>query len=103
MESRMADSPSPLPKFVAEHWPGVKARASRLSAVPWVVKFSAICVVVIIAFVMIFRHDLGLDAIDYDVGPIGGFAIFGLVGVIGLSVALMAATSIAAAAAWTTR
>jgi hypothetical protein len=57
----------------------------------WIVRYSLACIVLIVAFIGIFRHVLGLDVINYG-SQIGVAALFGIVGVIGLSVALMAAT-----------
>jgi hypothetical protein len=57
----------------------------------WIVRYSLACVVLIVAFIVIFRHELGLDMLSYD-SQIGVAALLGIVGVIGLSVALMAAT-----------
>jgi hypothetical protein len=50
----------------------------------WVVKYASLIVVA-------SRHWLGLDVLSYT-DPIGIAAILGLIGVIGLGVALMAAT-----------
>ena len=57
----------------------------------WVVKYASLCIALIVVIVVIFRHVLGLDALSYT-DPIGIAAILGLIGVIGLGVALMAAT-----------
>jgi hypothetical protein len=57
----------------------------------WVATYSLACVVLIVMFVVIFRHLLGLDVLNYD-SQIGVAALLGIAGVIGLSVALMAAT-----------
>jgi len=57
----------------------------------WVVRYSLACVVLIVGFIVIFRHLLGLDLLNYG-SQIGVAALLGIVGVIGLSVALMAAT-----------
>ena len=76
-------------KAVSERSPARLLSALKLSNLPWSVKYSATCIAIIVAFIVVFRHDLGLDSIDYYVSPIGGFAIFGIVAVIGLSVALM--------------
>jgi protein-S-isoprenylcysteine O-methyltransferase Ste14 len=58
---------------------------------PWIVKYSVACVVLIVAFIIIFRHVLGLDVLSYT-SQIGVAALLGIIGVIALSVALMAAT-----------
>jgi len=57
----------------------------------WVVKYASLCIALIVVIVVIFRHVLGLDVLSYT-DPIGIAAILGLIGVIGLGVALMAAT-----------
>jgi hypothetical protein len=57
----------------------------------WVVKYTALSVALIVVAVVAFRHVLGLDVLSYT-DPIGIAAILGLIGVIGLGVALMAAT-----------
>ena len=57
----------------------------------WVVKYASLSVALLILIVVVFRHWLGLDALSYT-DPIGIAAILGLMGVIGLGVALMAAT-----------
>jgi hypothetical protein len=56
----------------------------------WIVTYAASSVVLIILFVVLFRHFLGLDALNY-LSHFGIAAVLGLVGVIGLSVGLMAA------------
>jgi hypothetical protein len=71
--------------FVKSSW---AAPDSKLS---WIVKYSLACVVLIVGFIVIFRHVLGLDLLSYD-SHIGVAALLGIAGVIGLSVALMAAT-----------
>ena len=58
--------------------------------ISWVVTYSVACVVLFTIFVVIFSHFLGLDVLDYT-AAIGIAAILGLVGVIGVSVALMGA------------
>jgi len=57
----------------------------------WVVKYASLSVALIILLVVVSRHWLGLDVLSYT-DPIGIAAILGLIGVIGLGVALMAAT-----------
>lgn len=57
----------------------------------WIAKYSLACVVLIVVFIVIFRHVLGLDVLSYT-SQIGVAAVAGIVGVIVLSVALMAAT-----------
>ncbi len=57
----------------------------------WVVKYASLSVALIILIVVVSRHWLGLDVLSYT-DPIGIAAILGLIGVIGLGVALMAAT-----------
>ena len=57
----------------------------------WVVTYSGLSVVLLILIVVVFRHWLGLDALSYT-DPIGIAAVLGLIGVIALGVALMAAT-----------
>jgi len=57
----------------------------------WVVKYASVSVALIVLIVVVFRHVLGLDVLSYT-DPIGIAAILGLVGVIGLGVALMAAS-----------
>jgi hypothetical protein len=71
--------------FIKSSW----ARAD--DKVPWIVRYSLACVVLIVGFIVIFRHVLGLDLLNFD-SQIGVAALLGIVGVIGLSVALMAAT-----------
>jgi hypothetical protein len=71
--------------FIKSSW---AAPDSKLS---WIVKYSLACVVLIVGFIVIFRHVLGLDLLNYD-SHIGVAALLGIAGVIGLSVALMAAT-----------
>ena len=79
-----------LTRFIGEH---ARMRGFvRLSNLQWVLTYSAICVAIVVAFIVFFRHELGLDAIDYAVSPIGGFAIFGIFAVVALSVGLMGAT-----------
>jgi hypothetical protein len=56
----------------------------------WVVKYASISVALMVLIVVVFRHWLGLDVLSYA-DPIGIAAILGLIGVIGLTVALMAA------------
>jgi hypothetical protein len=56
-----------------------------------VVKYASISVALIVLLVVLARHVLGLDVLSYT-DPIGIAAILGLIGVIGLGVALMAAT-----------
>jgi hypothetical protein len=56
----------------------------------WIVTYATGSVVLIVLFVVLFRHFLGLDALDY-LSHFGIAAVLGLVGVIGLSVGLMAA------------
>ena len=57
----------------------------------WVVKYASLSVALIVLIVVVSRHWLGLDVLSYT-DPIGIAAILGLIGVIGLGVALMAAT-----------
>ena len=57
----------------------------------WVVKYVGLSVALIVLIVVAFRHLLGLDVLSYT-DPIGIAAILGLIGVIGVGVALMAAT-----------
>ncbi len=57
----------------------------------WMVKYASLSVALIILIVVVSRHWLGLDVLSYT-DPIGIAAILGLIGVIGLGVALMAAT-----------
>jgi len=71
--------------FIKSSWAGTDSK------VPWIVKYSLACVALIVGFIVIFRHVLGLDLLNYD-SQIGVAALLGIVGVIGLSVALMAAT-----------
>jgi len=71
--------------FIKSSWAGTDSK------VPWIVKYSLACVVLIVGFIVIFRHVLGLDLLNYD-SQIGVAALLGIVGVVGLSVALMAAT-----------
>jgi hypothetical protein len=71
--------------FVKSSWAAKDDKRS------WIVKYSLACVALIVAFIVIFRHVLGLDLLNYD-SQIGVAALLGIVGVIGLSVALMAAT-----------
>ena len=71
--------------FIKTLWATKDARLS------WVVKYSLACIVMIVGFIVIFRHMLGLDLLNYD-SQIGVAAVLGIAGVIGLSVALMAAT-----------
>ena len=51
----------------------------------------ALCIVLLVGLVVLFRHALGLDVLDYG-NSIGVAALLGLAGVIALGVALMAAT-----------
>jgi hypothetical protein len=71
--------------FIKSLWTAKDSKSS------WIVKYSLACVVLIVASIVIFRHVLGLDLLSYD-SQIGIAALFGIAGVIGLSVALMAAT-----------
>jgi len=71
--------------FITNAWTGKDAKSS------WIARYSLACVALIVAFIVIFRHVLGLDLLSYD-SQIGVAALLGIVGVIGLSVALMAAT-----------
>ena len=64
------------------------AKDGKLS---WIATYSLACIVLIVAFIVIFRHVLGLDVLEYT-SQIGIAALGGIVGVIALSVALMAAT-----------
>jgi hypothetical protein len=57
----------------------------------WIVKYAGLSSALIVLVVVAFRHLLGLDALSYT-DPIGIAAILGLIGVIGIGVALMAAT-----------
>ena len=57
----------------------------------WVITYSAVCIVLLVGFVVLFRHALGLDVLDYG-NSVGVAALLGLAGVIALGVALMAAT-----------
>jgi len=68
-----------------------RSRVAKDDKLSWIVRYSLACIVLIVAFIVIFRHVLGLDLLNYD-SQIGVAALFGIVGVIGLSVALMAAT-----------
>ena len=65
--------------------------AVRERKLTWGVKYASISIALIVAVVIIGRHWLGLDVLSYT-DPIGIAAILGLIGVIGLGVALMAAT-----------
>jgi hypothetical protein len=65
--------------------------AVRGGKLTWGVKYASISIALIVAVVIIGRHWLGLDVLSYT-DPIGIAAILGLIGVIGLGVALMAAT-----------
>jgi hypothetical protein len=76
-------------KFIGARSLGRKLSALRPTSLPWAVTYSATSIGIFVAFIVFFRHRLGLDSINYYVSPIGGFAIFGIVAVIGLSVALM--------------
>ena len=71
--------------FIRSAW---TAKDDKLS---WVVRYSLACIVLIVGFIVVFRHILGLDLLNYG-SQIGVAALFGIVGVIGLSVPLMAAT-----------
>ena len=71
--------------FIKSMW---AAKDDKLS---WIVRYSLACIVLIVGFIVVFRHVLGLDLLNYG-SQIGVAALFGIVGVIGLSVALMAAT-----------
>ena len=68
-----------------------RSQAAKDDGLSWIVRYSLACIVLIVAFIGIFRHVLGLDVINYG-SQIGVAALLGIVGVIGLSVALMAAT-----------
>ena len=65
--------------------------AIRDGKITWTVKYASISIALIVIIVVISRHWLGLDALNYT-DPIGIAAILGLIGVIALGVALMAAT-----------
>ena len=65
--------------------------AVKHGKVTWVVKYASLSVALLILIVVVSRHVLGLDVLSYT-DPIGIAAILGLIGVIGLGVALMAAT-----------
>jgi len=65
--------------------------AVKHGKVTWVVKYASLSVALLILIVVVSRHVLGLDVLSYT-DPIGIAAILGLGGVIGLGVALMAAT-----------
>ena len=65
--------------------------AVKHGKVTWVVKYASLSVALLILIVVVSRHVLGLDVLSYT-DPIGVAAILGLGGVIGLGVALMAAT-----------
>src|SRR6266702_246957 len=67
------------------------AWAVKHGKVTWVVKYASLSVALLILIVVVSRHVLGLDVLSYT-DPIGIAAILGLIGVIGLGVALMAAT-----------
>ena len=58
--------------------------AVRDGKITWTVKFASISVALIVIIVVISRHWLGLDALNYT-DPIGIAAILGLIGVIALS------------------
>lgn len=77
----------PVLPFLEEKLPWAVKRGK----LTWVVKFAGLSVALLILIVVVFRHVLGLDVLSYT-DPIGIAAILGLIGVIGLGVALMAAT-----------
>jgi hypothetical protein len=77
----------PVLPFIEEKLPWAVKRGKPT----WVVKFAGLSVALLILIVVVFRHVLGLDVLSYT-DPIGIAAILGLIGVIGLGVALMAAT-----------
>ena len=83
---RTKDSMPVLP-FIEQKFPW----AVRDGKLTWVVKYTSVSVALIVVIVVVFRHVLGLDVLSYT-DPIGIAAILGLIGVIGLGVALMAAT-----------
>lgn len=66
------------------------SRLAKDSKLSWMVRYSLACIVLIVAFIGIFRHVLGLDVLEYT-SQIGIVALGGIVGVIALSVALMGA------------
>jgi hypothetical protein len=77
----------PVLPFIEERFPW----AIKQGKVTWLVKYASISVALIVLIVVLARHVLGLDVLNYT-DPIGIAAILGLIGVIGLGVALMAAT-----------
>lgn len=77
----------PVLPFIEEKLPWAVKRGK----VTWLVKYASLSVALLILIVVVFRHVLGLDVLSYT-DPIGIAAILGLIGVIGLGVALMAAT-----------
>jgi hypothetical protein len=77
----------PVLPFIEEKLPW----AVRHGKLTWVVKYASLSVALLVLIVVVSRHVLGLDALSYT-DPIGIAAILGLIGVIGLGVALMAAT-----------
>ena len=64
--------------------------AFKFGKLSWTVRYVAACVVPILLFVILFRHWLGLDNLWAE-GQIAIATILGLLGLIGVSVALMAA------------
>jgi len=77
----------PVLPFIEERFPW----AVKHGRFTWVVRYAGLSVALILLIVVLFRHVLGLDVLSYT-DPIGIAAILGLIGVIGLGVALMAAT-----------
>ena len=73
--------------YIEQKLPG----AIKQGQLTWVVKYVGLSVALIVLIVVAFRHLLGLDVLSYT-DPIGIAAILGLIGVIGVGVALMAAT-----------
>lgn len=73
--------------FIEQKFPWA-VRDGRLT---WVVKYAGASIASIVLIIIVFRHVLGLDVLDYT-DPIGIAAVLGLIGVIGIGVALMAAT-----------
>ena len=77
----------PVLPFIEQKLPWAVKRGK----VTWVVKYASLSVALLVLIVVVSRHVLGLDVLSYT-DPIGIAAILGLGGVIGLGVALMAAT-----------
>jgi hypothetical protein len=85
-----------LSRSAAQERPPAPAERHRR----WVITDAAVCIALIVGFGVLFRHALGLNVLDCG-NSIGVAALLGLAGVIALGMALMAATSTAAAAALT--